>query len=116
MSETAASSIPVPQQDHEPETMLDETAIYILQIKDDEDGRWRDFLTPRTDRDDLTLIQADRARRFPGERRRVLTRVTYLWVSEVEGDGEGETSREALFARNDEITERLMKKSQQGNA
>ena len=91
----------------EQKEMLVERIVHILQIQD-EDGQFRDFLTPRADRDEITMIQVHRAKEYPEERRRVLTKATYIWVDEVEGDGEGETSREDLFARNDENTKRRL--------
>lgn len=112
MAETEGSDFPIMQRDYPPGTLIEEHTLFVLQVKDDE-GRWMGFLTPYEDRDALTRIQAHRLREFPEERRRVVRRVLQFVIDEVEGDGEGEISADALMARNEENTERLLKKDRQ---
>lgn len=115
MSQAPDHNLPLMQRDHEPGALISESEVFAMQVKDPEDGRWYEFLMPCEDRDQLTRIQVHRLHdpQHPGERRRILRRVVQIWVEEVEGDGEGETSAEALIARNDANTERLLKKDQQ---
>lgn len=108
MTGTDEADWPVEHQSHPPGALVYEQTVFYMQIPD-ETGRWEEWDARRTDRDELTRVQADRARRFPQEKRRVLRRVIQLWVDEVEGDGEGETGRDELLARNEEITARLIR-------
>lgn len=114
MPETTDQEFPVMQRDYAPGTVIEERTLFSMQTQH-EDGRWMDFLTPREDRDEMTRIQTHRLldADHKGERRRILRRVTWIIVDEVEGDGEGETSAEMLIARNAENTERLLKEDQQ---
>jgi hypothetical protein len=94
-------------EEPQPDAMISDVTVYQLQYQD-EDGNWINWINPRADRDEVTRIQVSRARNYPDEKRRVIGERRLLWVDEVEGDGEGETSKEALIARNEESTKRLL--------
>lgn len=106
---------PIMQRDYPAGTLVDEQHLYVMQYKD-EDGRWIPFLSDTEDRDAMTRIQAYRLldTDHAGEKRRVMHRVIQVWVDEVEGEGEGETSAEALLARNKANTERRLKEEEDG--
>ncbi len=110
MPEINESDWPIEQQSYPSGALISEAESFCMQIQDEE-GRWMGpFGGIKTDRAEMTRVQAYRAQHpmFEGEKRRIVRRVLLTWVDEVEGDGEGETSRDALLARNDETTARLL--------
>lgn len=104
-----------PRQQDYPATrkrMLDKDCLAQFQFQQ-EDGSWHDLQTAISDRDVMTRIQADRYKRFPEERQRVLRIEVRVYLDEVIGDGDGETSGEELLARNEQITTDLIQRQQQ---
>lgn len=108
MSTTDQDDWPIEQRDYPTGALIDERITFYIQARDDE-GRWMPLGGVDDDRDRLTRTQAFRAQEHPSENRRVVRHVLQSWVEEVEGDGEDETSKTALLARNDENTARLIK-------
>lgn len=106
---------PTGQRDYTPEALVCQQIRYQMHIKEP-DGRWMLFGAAKESRDEMTLVQADRARRFPEEKRRIAQEITKTVIDEVEGDGDGETSREELFARNEEITQRLLEQEKNSSS
>jgi hypothetical protein len=110
MSTTSQSDWPIEQRDFPTGALIREVTTFSLQVQDQEDGRWTGpWGGVKSDRDEMTRVQAFRAKEDPKEKRRVIRRMILDFVDEVEGDGEGETSRTELLARNDENTARLIK-------
>lgn len=101
------ASWPAEQRDYVPGEVMWEKTTYQLHYQEP-DGRWMLLGAAKESRDEMTLVQTDRARRYPEEKRRIAQETVTVTIDEVEGDGEGETSREALFARNEEATKRLL--------
>jgi hypothetical protein len=102
-----ASDWPVRQQDFPPGALVEQEDTFYIQYQDEE-GRWIHLGGMDDDRDRLTRTQAYRVKEYPEEKRRVIRHVTQTWIEEVEGDGEGETSQDALLARNEETTKRII--------
>lgn len=108
VTETDQSDWPVGQRDYPAGALVFENVSYVLNYRE-EDGRWIGPLgSHKEDRDEMTRVQAFRADKHPDEKRRVIRRVEQLWVDEIEGDGEGETSAAELAARNKKNTDRLI--------
>ncbi len=82
--------------------------LWVMQTKLP-DGRWVVDNSPRTDRDEVTRIQAFHLNKDINDHNlRVLKRAVVLIVDEVPGHGEGQTPPEQILARNEEITKRLL--------
>lgn len=109
MSETSQQDWPAEQRDYHSGALIEENTSYVIQVQEEE-GRWMGpFGGVKSDRDEMTRVQAFRAQEHPEEKRRIIRRVVLTFVDEVEGDGEGETSKTELLARNEENTARLIK-------
>lgn len=115
MADTPQQDFPLVQRDYDLGALIDEATKYVMQIRQDEDGRWTQFLGAYEDRDDMTRIQAYRLLDvdLKGEKRRILRHVHQIFVDEIEGDGEGETSAEELIARNKANTDRRLEAEEQ---
>lgn len=110
MPDADQDSWPLDQRDHPAGALVDEISTFRMQVQDDE-GRWMGpFGGVKSDRAEMTRVQAFRAQapETAREKRRIIRHVLQIWVDEVEGDGEGETSLEELLARNEENTARLI--------
>lgn len=101
-----------PQGDHKVGELIGKSEVYQFQWQDDE-GNWLTFDSSKADRDTVTRSQAFGLRKNPKERQRVFRHVTETYVEEIVGEGEGETRPEAVLARNEENTQRLLNKDQQ---
>jgi len=98
-----------PSQIDQPEgAVLDERTTYVLQTREPS-GKWVAWLNERTDREEVTRIQAHHLSGTPGDRTlRVLSVHVTVTVDEVPGTGEGQTPPEQILARNEETTKRLL--------
>lgn len=80
-------------------------------------GGWEPLSNPRTDRDEVTRLQAFYLTKDkdgqPEGKVRVLRRCVTWTVDEVPGDGDGETPAATILARNDKNTERLLTEGNQ---
>lgn len=86
---------------------------YVLQTRQPYGG-WEPFSSPREDRDEVTRIQAYHLNKDPEDMNvRVLKKVVTWTVDEVPGRSEGQTPPEEILARNEEITDRLLKQGNQ---
>jgi hypothetical protein len=107
---------PQPEQlDYPPGAMIsDRHSVNGFQMQVQIDGLWLRFDAGRVDRDEMTMVQAYRAERHPGEKRRVLRfeSITRVYVDEIEGDGDGETSKAELLARNEAATKKRLEQEQ----
>lgn len=84
---------------------ITEPDTYHMQIRSGD--MWMPFSNPRTDRDEVTTIQAFHLNKHPDEPGiRVFTRRVIWILDEVPGDGTGQTPREEILARNKEIEQR----------
>lgn len=76
------------------------------------DGSWMPLGSVRSDRDEVTRIQAyylNREKDGDSDGRvRVLRRIVTWTVDEVPGDKTGQTSAKEILARNERLTERLL--------
>lgn len=100
----------LPRQQDYPATrkrLIDKEELFQLQGQR-EDGSWGDLQTAISDRDAITRTQTYRFRQFPEERQRVLRIEVRVYVDEIIGDGDGETTGEDLAARNDFVTQALL--------
>jgi hypothetical protein len=71
-------------------------------------GKWVAFNTPRTDRDEVTRIQAFHLNDNPGDTNLRVWKRQVSWVlDEVPGDGDGQTPTADIIARNEENTKLL---------
>lgn len=110
MADDDQSEWPAGQRDYPPGALMWEEVTYVLNTQEPGD-RWMGPVgANKRDRDEMTRVQAFRADKYPDEKRRVIRVVEQYWVDEIEGDGEGETSRDELFARNQENTDRRIAK------
>jgi hypothetical protein len=86
--------------------------LFVMQMRQP-DGTWEIFNSPRTNRDEVTRIQAYHLTVNPHDTTvRVLKKVEAWVVEEVPGYAEGQTPPEEILARNEEITNRLLGKEE----
>jgi len=104
-----------PQGNHKVGELIGTRAVFQFQFQD-EDGNWLTLDSSKADRDVVTRSQASGLRKNPKERQRILTHVIETYVDEIVGDGEGETSPDAVLARNEEITQRLLEQEKNSSS
>jgi len=91
-------------------TEIVEDDVFQMQVQQPYGG-WEPLGALRTDRDEVTRLQAyylnEDAKGEPDGKVRVLRRSVVWTVDEVPGDGEGQTPASDILARNDMIIQRL---------
>jgi hypothetical protein len=96
-------------------TVLLDVTSYQMQSRQS-DGSWEPFNNPRTDRDEITMIQAFHLNKDPEDRGLRVLRKQVIWtVDEVPGRGEGQTPPEVIIARNEENKKKLTAEDEQPN-
>jgi hypothetical protein len=87
---------------------VEDPPLYIVQTKQPYGG-WEEFITPRSDRDEVTRIQAFHLRKDPKDTGLRVWRRDVVWtLDEVPGHGEGQTPPEEILARNEQVTQTLL--------
>lgn len=97
--------------DHQEGVEVVEPETFQMQVEQ-LDGSWMPLGSPRSDRDEVTRIQAyylnhEKDGESDG-RVRVLRRIVTWTVDEVPGDGTGQTPASEILARNERLRTRLL--------